>query len=1010
MAQSSDIIDLRRSYIPVSPDAFPVTMHNTGEEDAPEARIPVIPYDGYNFMPTPTGYASFFGINTELGIDALDENIYDIFIIQTDILENKLVALTETGIWTKAGNVNGAWEQEIELDPPEDVNTVLAWSKCVIDNTVYVYRQGEAHAWRANSANDYVFTEFTPSGINMAGQLGVFKAGGRLAFWDSANSIGWSSLTDITAFGNADELSGFTVFQDIVGKIVVCYQHGDGFIVYCTKSIVHVQRNAGSPMLFLGRSLFNNNGISYRREAVYADPDTLHFAFTTNGLVEISSGQAQIVMPEIATYFREKRQPIFLFVLNGRYLHFTIIDPFYLQGRTNFHSEFLEGSTLHWQTAVKVVDGWTDGEVQQPCKVIPAIDAVFEEMYLFNNFGYTRKTQATTASRVPIWEDHLATIIPIATLEAWRDSEPGNIFGSPDYFEDKFTIRASVAAIDGSGNIFLVPEGIPLASAYAQSVHVEDNTHNFYQKQDMLWWAEERFFNDWLYAIDHKDYGSANKVWVEYASTTGVSLLPVRRNQNIEHQFGPLLRLTIPSESNRYYGAANKSAWEQRSIVQGITLAFTEQRRIVSSDQVEAKWTPVAASSYPLAIGMRADLGQYIGTVTAFPVFDTYAEAMSAGAKTEILNWLNLNNLDFGSPGVYTEAATANTENISNDKREISIYFQHSSVGYETSIIVSPIKDAAATGDPIANVIPVTNSAVVTGFVGEPQYIVSRTEQQSFYRQPRTIITNYEPCIYKELGFTKIKGHGHYSLAGSFIVDDATAEAADYVDQCTLSPPKDKRPQLLGQFIGQSVPGVFCGKPPEVTIHDDVWEYTDHELVIPGGEVLFQEGSFEPYYPTFLGAFVFDIQYKKWGKMQNDYKLLLDLYPINTVAGDAPIPFDTFLPKSAMLDTEGLVRVFDQYPSDSQIVVGKYGMSRKGFTDLEEIKLQHRTPMTGRIVVETSFNGRDIEPVLTTVSEYDNVRHYDGRYSLSGRWYNIIVEGNYDIINLEARSHKGGSF
>src|SRR5688572_2619011 len=187
MAQSPHIIDLRRSYVPMDPNAFPPTMHGTGREDEPESRIPVIPYDGHNFMPTPQGYSSFFGINATLGVDALTGNVDEIFIIQNLGFVNIAVALKDDGIWTKLLNSGGAWTHVATLVVPA-VGTHKNWSRCIIDQNVYVYRQGEANVYVANPGNRYVFTAMTMTGINMAGQLGIFKAGGRLGMWDSENS------------------------------------------------------------------------------------------------------------------------------------------------------------------------------------------------------------------------------------------------------------------------------------------------------------------------------------------------------------------------------------------------------------------------------------------------------------------------------------------------------------------------------------------------------------------------------------------------------------------------------------------------------------------------------------------------------------------------------------------------------------------------------------------------------------------------------------------------------
>jgi len=177
MVQETKVIDIRRSYIPIDPNAFPATDHATEDEDKPEPRIPVIAYDGYNFMPTPQGYSSFFGVNSVLGIESLitsggSGNVDDLFMIQTNLLQNILVALCDDGIWTKSANSSGNWFQVIPLTIPA-AGTHKLWSKCVIENIIYVYRQGEASVWQAGPTNSYVFTAFVPTTLNMAGHFGI---------------------------------------------------------------------------------------------------------------------------------------------------------------------------------------------------------------------------------------------------------------------------------------------------------------------------------------------------------------------------------------------------------------------------------------------------------------------------------------------------------------------------------------------------------------------------------------------------------------------------------------------------------------------------------------------------------------------------------------------------------------------------------------------------------------------------------------------------------------------
>lgn len=79
MTQAAKIIDITRSFVIVDPRTFPETLHATAREDFPENRVPVVPYKGFNFLPTAMGYKSYFGVNAQLDISALTSRVDKIF-------------------------------------------------------------------------------------------------------------------------------------------------------------------------------------------------------------------------------------------------------------------------------------------------------------------------------------------------------------------------------------------------------------------------------------------------------------------------------------------------------------------------------------------------------------------------------------------------------------------------------------------------------------------------------------------------------------------------------------------------------------------------------------------------------------------------------------------------------------------------------------------------------------------------------------------------------------------
>ena len=69
--QQAHVIDLSRSYIPVDPESFYENMGFTGQEDAPERLLQIVPFEGYNFLPTMYGYKSYFDTTSKLNITTL---------------------------------------------------------------------------------------------------------------------------------------------------------------------------------------------------------------------------------------------------------------------------------------------------------------------------------------------------------------------------------------------------------------------------------------------------------------------------------------------------------------------------------------------------------------------------------------------------------------------------------------------------------------------------------------------------------------------------------------------------------------------------------------------------------------------------------------------------------------------------------------------------------------------------------------------------------------------------
>ena len=342
MAQKSHIVDLNKSYVPGDPLAFPMNLHFTQQEDAPDQALPIMPYEGYNFLPTSYGYRSYFGVDSTLTLEALTSKCDKILTMQSSTYNNMLIALCSDGIWTaKVGET--VWTHAITLTDDYTISgTYRQYTYTIIENELYIYRQGYAKVIKISSA--FVITEFTPSFLNMAGQTGIFRGNGRLCFWDSADSVSWSSALDLTDFTpSIENMVGNTKFLGVIGRIVNILPHGDGFVIYCTRSIVGVIYSTSGTEVWKASPVNGAGGIAHPGAVCQGQNDEEHFAYTSFGFVQIghynalsSKFDGKSILPEVYDFLKESGEPVYLQCHDARYLYISLINDDYINGRTSF--------------------------------------------------------------------------------------------------------------------------------------------------------------------------------------------------------------------------------------------------------------------------------------------------------------------------------------------------------------------------------------------------------------------------------------------------------------------------------------------------------------------------------------------------------------------------------------------------------------------------------------------------------------------------------------------------
>lgn len=345
MSSQSKLVQTNRSLIVLDPQGMPINLGHSVREDEPENSFPALAYDGKNILPTALGYKSFFGTSTRLEGSMLeDKRVQKILVYQSVGLSSLLLALCEDGIYIKNAGSADEWEQLVEREEIEGLRR--QWTFCVIKNILYLYQQGMDGFYGIVDPATYEETDipvviedalieqewlsedwqtgllkYTPNFINITAQIGLFKAGNRLGFWDSEDAVAWSSATQIYDFKpSTTSFAGITTFTDVVGRIVAIHQHGTGFIIYATRSITLCSATPGSPEKWAGRAIFSDVGMLFDVQVAVAQPDTVHYAITSGGICVIDQGQAQFTQPEVFDYIKRANQIYSLSFIDARYL------------------------------------------------------------------------------------------------------------------------------------------------------------------------------------------------------------------------------------------------------------------------------------------------------------------------------------------------------------------------------------------------------------------------------------------------------------------------------------------------------------------------------------------------------------------------------------------------------------------------------------------------------------------------------------------------------------------
>ena len=822
--------------------------------------------------------------------------------------------------------------------------------------------------------------QITPNFLNMAGQQGLFRAGMRLGFWDSENSVSISSIDSHADFiPSIETQAGNTLFSDVSGRIVTVRDYGDGFIIYATSSIVYVRQDLQATLQWDPKVIVSGVGIMYPKQVAAGLYPEQHFAWTSNGLLKIlPDGKGEFELVELWEYLKEASNPVYLRLVENRYLFIELLDAEYLEGRVSFSYEAIA-------PLVYTFPGYTpttvDFSVKTAAYNLSGIDQVSK--------GGLDEMQALAASAIA------AASAPVKkTGSLYRPRWV--CYLSADYLPDVADItwtNIPCTTIDPNGiEKNMCPGSAGLASNYntgptnkIQSTGITWDLLQFIAVQMAIWET-----------VDSKRAAYLNAILTRSASVTKktdvASCVPSQTRQ--ECAIGTYL---LPPSYAPEWGITPCSFFLNRL-----------HDQVMDVKRIKADYTTCSAASIAYTSPGPFNVNVVADSIHSFmvlpPIITGDAETVGFSYYSNIRS-AQLGDADPSNNAFWLNSSYAYSAYGNWNSAQLSINGFSSLQGIVNIFVF--YQGANTYIATLGGYVSCPAGYTATLIDGNPVCVknlpIERVDKMVAYNQglPRKEVHLDQPfCTIAGWDYTDANGVARFIARPS---DTCNSPIKPDWNSNTASKPSiiPLEKELVKPVFNSYAPITV----PELPHNPVAWPETS--ITIPGGTFLLQDGAIGPIYPTFEGAYVYDLLLKKWGKIKQQYKQIVDFLPINVLA-DQIISTIEQQTQAGILSIAGRIHLFDSYPEYSYIKYGKIGYYRLGLTDAEEIKVNLKNASDFSIVVEASLDGKNVEGGLVSADNFTNVNKAILPLNLSARWYNITISGHYDLTHLEFRGHLAG--
>lgn len=254
------------------------------------------PYYMHNVMPTDAGVISV-GYNTDV-LPPLDtDNTFTDATLIRDSFENVgYFVNTSSGrnyVFTPASL---RWIRTVNISPIAGGLVTIAH----VNGQSYIFFAGAGCY-----TYDFFFNRMVPvtlTALNISGILGICASSGYLIAWTNTQ-VYWSSTIDPTDFTpSLNTGAGGGAVQNTKAAITCCLPCNGGFIIYTKRNAVAATYTNNLQYPFNYQENIGAGGLDNPNLAAFEGNSTDIYAYTTNGLQEISINNASIIFPQVTDF------------------------------------------------------------------------------------------------------------------------------------------------------------------------------------------------------------------------------------------------------------------------------------------------------------------------------------------------------------------------------------------------------------------------------------------------------------------------------------------------------------------------------------------------------------------------------------------------------------------------------------------------------------------------------------------------------------------------------------